>query len=89
MVEPGFVGHTSEECDQMFRRQAKIKKPFNPSQADNLCPGHTHDRMYAALCLGTPVLRAHLAHRVHVALEREMEMIMDNASYENKAHYFQ
>ena len=19
MVEPGFVGHTSEECDQMFR----------------------------------------------------------------------
>ena len=22
MVEPGFVGHTFEECDQMFRRQA-------------------------------------------------------------------
>ena len=22
MVEPGFVGHTSEECDQMFRHQA-------------------------------------------------------------------
>ena len=22
MVELGFVGHTSEECDQMFRRHA-------------------------------------------------------------------
>ena len=22
MVVPGFVGHTSEECDQMFRHQA-------------------------------------------------------------------
>ena len=48
-----------------------------------------HRACYAALSLGTPVLRAHLAHRVHVALEREMEMIMVNASYENKAHYFQ